>query len=486
MTDLQTPLDLTTRVILETTQHSYLILDRDLVVQAVSTAYCRMTGATEQELLGLNVFEAFPPNPDDPDDGFQRVLLSMQGVLADGRTDTLEVRYAIPDRTQPGRYVNHWWRITHAPLMQDGVITGILQNSMDITSEVTTARDANIREALVDNLSDIAFWEFCPSEGTAIVSEAQSRMFGLPPTPGVTSAEPFINRYLPEDRARLIETFASLEDAPAGTPVDVEYRMQIPDEDIRWVRLRGDLVREDPRDPARFVGISMDVTTARRREEALASTIAERDRLLEQKQLLLDEVNHRIKNSLQIVSSILNLDAHAAVGDEARSRLQGAASRVRAVASVHEMIYKTGQVTTVEIGGYLADLCDTLQASTQGKVTCRSDTLHCSTDKAISLALLTNELVANAFGHAFGDRVDGCVEVTCEATDEGMALTVQDDGIGKQGSSGKGLGTRIIASMVMQLGATMQEGPADFSDGKTSQGGPGPGHRVLVRVPLKD
>jgi len=489
MTSHSRTMPLTAKALLTATPHSYLLLDRNLVVQGASATYLKMTGATETEVLGMPVFEAFPPNPQDPHDGMERVLASMNVALQTGQTDTIEVRYPIPVRDRPGEFVNHWWKVSHAPLHDGDEIVGILQSSLDITESITAARDADIRERLVDNLSDIAFWEFCPTRGTAIVSAAQSRMFELPPTPGLTSAQPFVDRYLPEDRERLIADFAALEDAAAGTDLDGEYRIQLPCGNIRWVRLRGDLVREDPNDPASFVGVSMDVTRAHDREAALTTALEERDDLLTQKQLLLDEVNHRIKNSLQIVSSILNLDAQAAGGEEARARLRGAATRVQAVASIHELIYKSGQVTTVDISGYLKDLCQTLEASAQGIVSCQSEQLILSTDKAISMALLVNELVANAFEHAFGGRTDGRVNVVSKRVGSDMVLTVTDDGNGKVTGSDKGLGTKIIAAMVMQLGATMKEGSAEVLTAEVSQefepdvASKG-GHCVLVRIPL--
>jgi two-component sensor histidine kinase len=477
---------LSAKALLAATPYSYLLLDRDLVVQAVSPAYLTMTGAAENELLGVPIFEAFPPNPDDPNDGMERVLASMKMPLRTGKTDAIDVRYPIPVRDRPGQFVNRWWRISHSPLYDGDTIVGSLQDSLDITDHVTSVRDANIRERLIDKMSDIAFWEFCPTQGTAIVSTAQSRMFELPFTPGVTSALPFLERYMPEDRDRLIADFAALEEAEPGTDIDGEYRIKLPDGSIRWLLLRGDLVRENASDPASFVGVSMDVTRAQDREASLAKTVAERDDLLEQKQLLLDEVNHRIKNSLQIVSSILNLDANVATGDEARTRLRGAAARVQAVASVHELIYKAGQVTTVEISGYLEDLCRTLESSAQGTVSCQFEEVTFSTDKAISVALLINELVANAFGHAFGDRTDGHIEVIGKHVGNDMILTVTDDGIGKAAGTSKGLGTRVIAAMVMQMDGTIEEGPASPSSSHESDKNLGSriGHRVLVRIPL--
>jgi two-component sensor histidine kinase len=416
----------------------------------------------------------------------ERVQASMEVALGTGKTDKITQRYPIPIRDRPGQYVNRWWQVSHSPIYDGDKIVGVLQHSKDITEHVTSVRDASIRERLINRMSDIAFWEFCPTQGTAIVSAAQSRMFELSHRAGITSALPFIERYVPEDRARLITDFAALEDAEPGTSIEGEYRIKLPDGSIRWLLLRGDLVRENASDPASFVGVSMDVTRAHDREAALANALAERDHLLEQKELLLDEVNHRIKNSLQIVSSILNLDANIASGSEAKARLRGAAARVQAVAAVHELIYKAGQVTTVEISGYLESLCRTSEASAQSTIFCEFDDIRFSTDKAINMALLVNELVANALGHAFGDRTDGHIAVVGKRLKNEMVLTVTDDGVGKNAAAGTGLGTRVIAAMVMQLDGMMEEGPPISSSSREidQDDGPQRGHRVLVRIPV--
>jgi two-component sensor histidine kinase len=225
----------------------------------------------------------------------------------------------------------------------------------------------------------------------------------------------------------------------------------------------------------------MDVTAAKDREAALASTVEDRDRLLAQKEILFAEVHHRIKNSLQIVSSILALDAGTRGAGDPQTRIRRAAARVMAVASVHELIYKSGQVATVDIDGYLVDLCRTLEASVKGSISCEAQALRLDTDRAIGLALLVNELVTNAFSHGLRGRTGGHVEVECARDGDGILLRVADDGVGKPPVDRPGLGTRIVTATVAQLDATMHEGPA----AKADRDGSKMGHEVLIRIPIE-
>ena len=476
-------------MLLEASPHPYALVDRDHVIRAVSNAYLEMTGASETDLVGRSIYDAFPDNPDDVSGAAEMLRASFDRVLATGEREELEFRHPIPVRDTPGRFVNHWWGVVNTALRQDGEVAGVLHHSFNISERVLAERDARIRERMVNYVSNVVYWEFTPSEGTTIVSPALSRLFELPETVGRTASEPFAQRYLPEDLERQTANFAALEDAPPGTPVEGEYRIMLPEAGLRWVHIRGELVRENPQDPATFIGVGMDITRAKAREADLAEAIADRDRLLDQKEVLLGEVHHRIKNSLQLVSSILSLDAVTAGEIDARERLRRASTRVMAVASVHELIYRSGQVATVDLDGYLDDLCRSLEASVEGTVSCRAVPVRLDTDHAISLALMVNELVANAFGHGLRERSDGHVEVTCDRDGDELVLKVVDNGSGKPAGGRNGLGTKIIDAMVSQLDATMTEGPAHETGGGATSGDATsgdamePGHKVMVRIP---
>lgn len=471
-------------MLLEASPHAFALLDRDHVIQAVGAAYLDMTDASESDLVGRSIYDAFPDNPDDVSGAAEMMRVSLDRVLATGERDELEFRHPIPVRDTPGRFVNHWWGVVNTALRRDGEVVGVLHRSVDISERVLAERDARIRERIAGHIWNLAYWEFTPSEGTAVIAPALTRLFELPESNGRTAATPYLERYVPEDRERHMAEFEELEDAPAGTPIEGEYRMSLPEAGLRWLHVRGELVRENPHDPATFIGVGMDVTRAKARETDLAEAVADRERLLDQKEVLLGEVHHRIKNSLQLVSSILSLDAATPGEVDARERLRRAGARVMAVASVHELIYRSGQVATVDLDGYLVDLCRSLGASVQGTVSCRAVPVRLDTDHAISLALMVNELVANAFGHGLRDRSDGHVEVTCDRDGDELVLRVADNGSGKPVGGRQGLGTRIIDAMVSQLDATMTEGPARDANGDETNGGAmEPGHEVTVRIP---
>jgi len=176
---------------------------------------------------------------------------------------------------------------------------------------------------------------------------------------------------------------------------------------------------------------------------------------LQQKEALLKEVNHRVKNSLQIVSSILQLEVSYSSTKESADAMRNAAARVLAVAAVHERLYTGPQVGCVQLDSFLPDLTRQIGQACDCRefISIDIDKVEVPTDLAISLALVLNELLTNAIKHAqapYGVRL---------WRDMGgkLTLTVRDGGQGPKPYEGTaGFGTRIVKAMAKQLRAVLE------------------------------
>jgi two-component sensor histidine kinase len=206
--------------------------------------------------------------------------------------------------------------------------------------------------------------------------------------------------------------------------------------------------------------LGMEDVTERRNLER------EKDELLQQKDMLLDELQHRIANSLQIIASIILLKARAVQSEETRLHLHDAHNRVMSVAAVQRQLHASGASGSIEIAPYLSRLCKTLATSMISDT--RPLTLNVVCDggsatsrQAESLGLIVTELVMNALKHAFpDDKVKGQITVAYDVAGTNWKLSVADNGIGKpdgvfaQGKSG--LGTGIVKALSHQLDAKVE------------------------------
>lgn len=199
---------------------------------------------------------------------------------------------------------------------------------------------------------------------------------------------------------------------------------------------------------------SLDITDRKNVERDLAAA-------LKIKEVLLHEVNHRVKNSLQIITSLLALQEHS--GDETlRSALREARSRVETVARVHERLYSTSAHSKVAIVDYLKDLLGTVIRSVSDADNIDFRFSHdgrkaeLGVEYSVPLALILVELALNAVKYAFPDGSRGVVGVNLAIDEDTLTLTVSDDGVGmnvEAPSEGSGMGQLIVEALSTQIGA---------------------------------
>jgi PAS domain S-box-containing protein len=193
-----------------------------------------------------------------------------------------------------------------------------------------------------------------------------------------------------------------------------------------------------------------DLTERHRAEAALKQSLAE-------KMTLVQEVHHRVKNNLQIISSLVSLQAADLEGPEARAALQDTAHRIQSMALVHQQLYGSDDLGRVELGQYARALCSSLRGALAPEAVLHIDAVpvEIPIERAVPCGLILNELLTNAFKH--GRSSDGrcVVDVTIEQTPAGFAFTVADRGPGLPGTPARrgSMGQTLITALVRQLRA---------------------------------
>jgi two-component sensor histidine kinase len=192
----------------------------------------------------------------------------------------------------------------------------------------------------------------------------------------------------------------------------------------------------------------------------------EKDSLIQQKEVLLEELQHRVANSLQIIASIIMLKAKSVNSEETRLHLQDAHKRLMSVAAVQQQLHAAGAGGLIEMVPYFKKLCETLAASMIGEnrkisIEVAAGDGRATSREAESLGLIATELVMNALKHAFpDDRVEGRITIAYDVNGTDWKFSVADDGIGRPdgvfAQKKTGLGTGIVMALAQQLAAKVE------------------------------
>lgn len=441
-----------------------VLLARDLTIVAANYQYCQITGKNRCELIGRNAFEVFKANPDDPDaDNELAQRRSVNRVLETGETNDMGiVQHDI--QNADGVYSVRYWRLITSPIFsapeRQDAPTHALVSVEDVTKTVLGDRvsEAKSRAAIKD--ADTTYFEYDPAAVRFDRTPQLDAMFGYHEGEDDESSQMFLERIHPEDISAVRDEFERAA-RTAGSSIHQDYRVIWPDGSVRWLAGRGESVRDPVTQTVRIVGVLLDVTGVKKDASKLREALA-------MQKLLLAEVNHRVKNSLQMVSSILRMEASSTLDQAAKDALSAANARVHAIATIHGALYEDDDVSSVQIDTYLERMRSHLEASLSSdqrsiSLEVSSEPIRIETDKAIALSLAVNELVTNSFKHAAFESGKGTVKVLLTREPDGMiALSVSDDGIESSNqvlasSQSSGLGQTLIKGMALQLGGEVEE-----------------------------
>jgi len=210
-------------------------------------------------------------------------------------------------------------------------------------------------------------------------------------------------------------------------------------------------------------------------EDGQDARIRELEAALAQKTALLHEVDHRVKNNLQLISSLMLLQSRRMTDETARQALKTMLERVSAVATVHRRLFQAGDSQHFDLADFARDLAGDLAMAAgrdDVRITLDLEPVTIPASAAAPLALVMNELIGNALKHAFAEGQRGLITIRIGRIDDLCVLTVADDGRG-MGAAPKAFGLTIVGLLCQQLRATLEIAAE------------GPGVHVVVRAPLK-
>jgi PAS domain S-box-containing protein len=415
-----------------------VVREADQQIIYANARFCRVHGWDEGELDG-NLVTVLRPTDLSPLEMEAR-RGGAQRLRAEGEM-TMELRNGRKDGT------SFFCQATSSALelpRQGRVWVVVLR---DITAEKKASTDLS-RLAFLVNSSGDAIVALDPDDRIVTWNDAAERLFGR-------SKEDVLGQSLgavaPPDRAA--HMLGLLAQAKAGERVDAwETSWRRPDDVTPVLSLQISPVI-DGRGAA--VGVSLivrDVTARKEVERVIRDSLAQKD-------VLLREIHHRVKNNLQVISSLFSLQSRRLTDQGASAALRESQARVRSIALLHERLYRTGDVARVVMSDYARRLTVEVLRSCGSPERVRAEveggTVSLALDEAVPCGLILNELLTNAVKHAFPGERTGKVTVAFSQHEDWITLRVADDGTGlpdgAQPAAAPTLGMHLIHTLANQL-----------------------------------
>ncbi len=314
----------------------------------------------------------------------------------------------------------------------------------------------NNRLSLATQAGGIGVWEWNLLTNTLVWDERMYALYKVSPSVSLHEYSQWRQHIHPDDIERVD---AEVQRALAGLqPFATEFRIVWSDGQVRTIRADGIISKNDAGIPVYMTGINWDITESKQKEAAINSALRD-------KETLLKELYHRVKNNLQVITSLFNLQARTVPEGVARIALKEGADRVRAMALVHEKFYQSRTLASIALDEYIVDLCKQLgnaaAANQRGiALVTKVQSIQVGLETAVPLGLLLNELLSNCLKHAFPNNRPGTITVSLARTINGTAeLIVSDNGIGFSSNfdltSSHFLGLKLVTALSAQLDGSL-------------------------------
>ena len=336
-----------------------------------------------------------------------------------------------------------------------GLFASIFSNiSAQITAEHALRESEERFRTMADGLP-LMIWVHDARGKLQFVNNTYGEFFGVTPEEMQDDRwQPLVH---PEEGPAYVEEFFRC--VREHQPFHACTRVRNTDGAWRWIESFGRPRYSAPGEFLGHVGTSVDITDRKAAEEALHASLREKD-------VLLKEIHHRVKNNMQVISSLVSLQADALDDPAIRSVFNDLRDQVRTMALVHEKLYQSERLSLIDFAEYAGGLLAYIErayspAATDIRVTLDADPLALSIETAVPCGLILNELVTNAFKHAFRDRASGEIIVTLRVEAEGrVSLQVRDTGAGLPAGMdwrhAPSLGLQLVQMLAGQLRGTIE------------------------------
>ncbi|MBD1807576.1 PAS domain S-box protein [Microcoleus sp. FACHB-SPT15] len=424
--------------------------------QYISPAYEKIWGRSSQRLYESHQDWIDSIHPDDYEEAINLLECQVRGETAEGiyriiRPDG-EIRW-ICDRSFP--IYDSYGKLYRVAGISDDITdrklaeNALLESEAKLNAILDSAIAVIIRFQVFANLD----WEF------EFISSGAEILYGYTPQELMADRNLWISRVLPEDLENVI--VPSYENIFVERTAQLEYRLRHKDGSLRWFSMTMFPQRDETTDSWVVTSVETDISDRKLVEEQLEASLRE-------KEVLLKEVHHRVKNNLQVVSSLLDLQSQRIQEPQVLEMFQNSQSRVRSMALIHEKLYQSKSLSRVNFADYIESLAMHLiqnYAVDPDRISLQLnlEPILLNLDTAIPCGLILNELVSNALKHGFPGNTGGTIwiglcsvgtSVSCDGGDD-FELVIGNNGVKlpelPDFSRAKSLGLQLVRVLIQQL-----------------------------------
>ncbi len=354
-----------------------------------------------------------------------------------------------------------WISVSDDPVFHaDGTVKYVISSMIDISEQVRTENELKSSEdkwkfALEGNGDGVWDWDIKANKTT--YSSSYLEMLGYTVQDFAQTGD-WERKIHHEDRQMVLKALFDHVNGVSLKPYRLEYRILCKDGSYRWIMARGKVMsRDETGTGTRMIGTHMDISDTRHAEELLRQSLHEKD-------ILLSEIHHRVKNNMAVVSGLLNLQEDYFIDEHSKSLFLESQNRIKSMALIHEKLYESDNFSYIGFEPYIRDLIQTIEYSyndIQKTICIETEVVNGFLDlkNAVPCALILNELLSNVYKHAFKNRSTGKVLIRFINSENDYLMEVEDDGVGmdilsmrKKGS----LGYILVESLVKQLKGTLE------------------------------
>jgi PAS domain S-box-containing protein len=417
------------------------IAGTDGFFKVINPAFTKILGYSEEELLKQQFLVLVHP------DDFQNTIDAIQQLERGEAIINFENRY----QTKSGSYISLQWMATPEPVSKTIYaiardVTNIRKESQRVAESERLLRDAQ-------RMAQLGSFEFTFEDEGLIWSEELFNIFEIVPNPERKLYDQYMERlrYCDLDLLKSKITWS----VQTGNPYEIEHSLVFEDGREKFLYATAIPVKDKMGRVIKLRGIVQDITQKKREEEAMRNIVKE-------KEMLVKEIHHRVKNNLQVISSLLNLQANIIQDEQLKRLYADSQNRIKAMAAIHELLYKSDNFSRIDYAQYIHRLVHDLLFSLHGEkheidVELDLPPHLLDLDTAVPLGLMVNEIITNSLKHGIQKNVAGKIYIQMLSFDGGwFELKIGDSGPGfdfkQKIGNGDTLGLMLIESLALQLG----------------------------------